>query len=122
MALCTIALGLAPSFWLYLAFMGLFGIALPLYNTPSAVLLQEHVEQDYMGRVFSILSMLSTSLMPLGMLIFGPLADALRIEWILLGTGILMLATGLLALGNRRLIEAGLPASTAPSASAGQPL
>ena len=121
MALCTLALGLAPSFWLYLAFMAVFGVCLPLYNTPSATLIQEHVEEAYMGRVFSILSMLSTSLMPLGMLVFGPLADALRIEWILLGTGALMLATGILALGNRRLIEAGVPISTGQAVKAGPP-
>lgn len=109
MAGCTVALGLAPWFWLYLAFMALFGIAMPFFNTPSSVMLQEHVEPDYMGRVFGFLTMLSTSLMPLGMLVFGPLADAVRIEWLLLGTGVGMALVGFLALGQRRLMEAGLP-------------
>ena len=109
MAGCTVALGFAPPFWLYLAFMGLFGISMPLYNTPSTVMIQEHVEGDYMGRVFSILTMLMTSAMPLGMLVFGPLADAVRIEWILIATGIVMLAHGLRVLGSRRLMEAGEP-------------
>jgi MFS transporter, DHA3 family, macrolide efflux protein len=111
MAACTIALGLAPAFWLYLVFMGLFGVALPFFNTPSSVMIQEQVDQAYMGRVYSVLSMLSTSLMPLGMLVFGPLADALRIEWMLLGTGAVMLFHGLRVLGNRRLMEAGIRAS-----------
>jgi DHA3 family macrolide efflux protein-like MFS transporter len=113
MAGCTIALGLAPPFWLYLAIMGIFGISMPIYNTPGTVMIQEHVEGDYMGRVFSILTMLMTSAMPLGMLIFGPLADAVRIEWILIASGVVMLLHGLRALGSRRLMEAGEPVTPA---------
>jgi DHA3 family macrolide efflux protein-like MFS transporter len=107
MAACTLALGLTPWFWLYLAVMTLFGIALPFFNTPSGVLLQETVESDYLGRVFSILSMVATSLMPLSMLLFGPLADLVRIEWLLLGTGALMVPLALLTLGEKKLMEAG---------------
>jgi len=111
MGLCTLGLGLAPAFWLYLAFMGLFGIAMPLFNTPWSVMLQEHVENDYLGRVFGVFGMLSSSLMPVSMLLFGPLADLLPIERILLATGAAMLLEGFLALGRPRLMEAGLPAA-----------
>jgi DHA3 family macrolide efflux protein-like MFS transporter len=114
MGACAIGLGLVPAFWPYLAVMAFFGVALPFYNTPSAVLLQEHVEGDYMGRVMSIMSMLSTSIMPLGMLLFGPLAEVARIEWILMATGALMLAALLFVPLNRRLLEAGrIPAPAA---------
>ncbi len=108
MALCTIALGLVPYFWLYLAVMVLFGVAMPFYNTPSSVMIQEHVEGDYLGRVFSVMTMLFTSMMPLSMLVFGPLAEVVKIEWILLGTGILMLALSLMVPFNKRLMEYGL--------------
>lgn len=120
MALCTVALALAPWFWLYLAIMGLFGLAIPLFNSPSTVMLQEHIEEAYLGRVFSILTMIGTSVMPLGMLLFGPLADALKIEWILLATGAGMLFLSLLAFGDRRLLEMGepIPATAAPRAEA----
>jgi DHA3 family macrolide efflux protein-like MFS transporter len=115
MAGLTVVLGLAPAFWLYLAAMGAFGLALPFFNTPSGVLLQDHVEGDYLGRVFGILTMISTSIMPLGMLLFGPLAELVRIEWMLIGTGVLMAGLGLAALANRRLVEAGRkPAAPAP--------
>ena len=113
MALCTIGLGLAPWIWLYLAVMGVFGVAPPLFNSPSALMIQEHGEQEYMGRVFSVLTMLSTSIMPIGMLIFGPLADIVRIEWLLVPTGTAMLAHGIAVLGNRRLIETGVPVKPA---------
>lgn len=117
MAALTIVLGLAPAFWLYLAAMAAFGLALPFFNTPSGVMIQDHVEGEYLGRVFSILTMISTSIMPLGMLLFGPLAEVVRIEWMLLATGALMAGLGVAALGNRRLVEAGRkPAATAPDA------
>ena len=111
MAICTIALGLAPVFWLYLLVMGIFGVSMPLYNTSSAVMIQEHVDQDYMGRVYSVLAMLSTSLMPLGMLIFGPLADIVRIETLLIITGAIMLVHGARVFWDRTLMAAGVPKS-----------
>lgn len=118
MALCTLALGIVGEFWLYLAIMGVFGVTIPFYNTPSMVMIQEHVEEAYMGRVFSVMTMVSTSLMPLGMLVFGPLADAMRIEILLLGTGAAMLALGAVVLGRKRLMEAGLPKAEAPAPAA----
>ena len=106
-AVCTAALGLVPVFWIYLAIMGLTGISMPLFNTPFTVLLQEKVEPDYMGRVFSVFTMISTSVMPLAILVFGPAADLIRIEWLLLGTGALMFIEGLLMRRSRVLLAAG---------------
>ena len=77
---------------------------------PSAVLLQEKVEGDFLGRVFGILGMISSTMMPLGMLLFGPLADIIKIEWLLLATGLLLFIQGFFLLGNKVLIEAGMPA------------
>ncbi len=116
MAACTIALGLAPWFWLYLAAMGVFGLMMPYFNSPSATMIQEHVEQDFLGRVFSVFSMIQTSIMPLGMLAFGPLADIVRIEWLLLGTGAFLMVHALVALGRKRLMEIGEPVGLAPEA------
>jgi len=104
---CTFALGIIPNFWIYLVFMGLVGFAMPMFNTPSTVLLQEKVETDFMGRVFGVLVMISSTMMPLGMLVFGPLADIIKIEWLLIGTGALLFIQGFFLLGNKVLIEAG---------------
>jgi len=109
MGVCALAVGLLTDFIPYLAAMAVFGIAMPFFNTPSAVMIQEHVEEAFLGRVFSVMSMLSTSLMPLGMLLFGPLAELVRIELLLVVTGALLLLLVPLALGNKRLMEAGVP-------------
>lgn len=99
MAICAMGLGFIPAFWPYLACMAVFGIAMPLLNTPATVLLQERVEEGYMGRVFSVLAMISSALMPLSMLAFGPVAEIVRVEWLLAGSGaLLLLMTGLMSL------------------------
>lgn len=110
MGVCIFVLGIVPLFWIYLAFMALFGVAMPIFNRPATVLLQEKVEEDYLGRVFGVMGMISTSMIPLGMLIFGPIADVIKIEWLLVGTGIFMIILTIFLGRNKVLIEAGKPA------------
>ncbi|GEM_PF-3387931 len=47
-ALCTLALGIVPVFWVYLSLMVVSGVALPLFNTPFVVTLQ--VQTVFFGR------------------------------------------------------------------------
>ena len=132
MGVCTVLLGLMPTFALYLAPMALFGLALPFYNTGATVLLQEQVDPRFLGRVFSLFTMLMTSMMPLGMLVFGPLAEAVDIAWLLLGTGAVILALVALLPSDARLgasraprpggfADPDAPASDAPAAPSSAP-
>lgn len=109
MAVSTFALGIVPVFWVYLAIMAVFGVAMPIFNTPTTVMLQEKVDENYLGRIFGVFGMISTSMMPIGMLIFGPLADVVKIEWLLVGTGLFMLVLTVFFVRNKRLVEAGMP-------------
>lgn len=110
MAACTVVLGFSIPLWTYLAVMGLFGLSMPIFGTPAMVMLQERVDPNYLGRVLSVMTMISSSLMPLGMLLFGPLADVIAIEWLLIGTGIAMVFLSVLFLSNKPLLEAGIKA------------
>ncbi len=107
-AFCIIALGIVPNFYIYLTFMGFIGIAMPIFNTPSTVLLQEKVEPDYLGRVFGVFGMISSSMMPLGMLVFGPIADMIRIEYLLIGTGSLLFVLSFFLIRNKSLVNNGV--------------
>jgi DHA3 family macrolide efflux protein-like MFS transporter len=109
MGFCTFALGVVPVFWIYLFFMGLTGISMPIFNTPFTVLLQQKIEADFLGRVFGVLGMISSIMMPVGMLVFGPISDFIKIEWLLIGTGIVMLIQSVVMLSDKVLIEAGKP-------------
>lgn len=109
MGVCTVALGVIPWFVPYLAVMGLFGVMIPVFNTPGTVVLQERVEDEFRGRVYGVMTMITTIMMPLGMVVFGPVADAVRIEYLLVGTGVGLSAIAFLLSVNRTLAAAGEP-------------
>ncbi|HHV08706.1 MAG TPA: MFS transporter [Clostridiales bacterium] len=102
-------LGVVPNFWVYLGVMLLCGATMPLFNTPSMTLLQSKIEPDKMGRVFSVMMMFSGLAMPLGMVVFGPLGDVVRIEWLLIASGMVIFISGFALLRARSLIEIGKP-------------
>lgn len=89
-----------------LAFLGIFesstftlfaflafclGTVVPFYTTAVTTLFQEKVEAQYHGRVFAILFMIGSAAIPLGTVIFGPLADIFPIENLLAVTSGLQL-------------------------------
>lgn len=107
MGIQTIVLGFNPVFWLYLVLMGAIGLMLPFYNTPAFVLIQEKVDPDYLGRIFSVMGMISSSMMPIGMMVFGPLADFIDIGWLLIFSGLCMSLTTLMLVMNKPLLAQG---------------
>ncbi len=91
---CFALLGVVGTFPLFLLVMGVAGFFLPVHTTAQTVLIQERVDEGMMGRVFSVLQLLPGAMMPLGMLLFGPLGDAVRVENILVITGTLQVVLG----------------------------
>lgn len=90
--LIMIGLGFAPAFVVYLALNTLIGVTSPCYNTPITVSIQERVDPAMHGRVFSLMQIATSCALPLGMVFFGPLADSIRIQWLLIISGGLVLA------------------------------
>lgn len=109
MGMSTVALGMIPIFWIYMTIMGIFGLVMPLFSTPVTVLFQEKVEEAYLGRVFGVYGMIHSVTMPIGMLIFGPLADVIKIEYLLVVSGAAILLLCMFMVGSKELIEAGKP-------------
>lgn len=85
----SIGLGLSPNVWIFFGFMFLVGLAVPFFSTPSMTLLQESVEPERQGRVFGFVGIVMAVAMPIGMVVFGPLADVVPIEWLLIAAGVL---------------------------------
>jgi DHA3 family macrolide efflux protein-like MFS transporter len=75
--------------------MTLSGIPMPMFSAPATTLLQELVEPDMQGRVFGVNMLISHSVMPVGLMIFGPLADVVAIETILAVASALLVLPGL---------------------------
>ena len=109
----TLGLGLVPWFAPYLVLLALIGVSIPMFNTPATVMLQEKVEPAFLGRVFGVMGMIQSVAMPAGMLLFGPLADAVRIEWLLVGSGAVMTLQGFILMRNKVLMTAGERATAA---------
>ncbi|MDD3304222.1 MAG: MFS transporter [Clostridia bacterium] len=85
----SIFLGLPFGFIFYLIVMGIMGVTMPLFNTPFITMFQENVEPEKQGRVFSLISIITGGTIPISMMLYGPLADYVKIEYILISIGIL---------------------------------
>lgn len=106
----TIGLGVVENFPVYLGILVVQGLTIPFYNTPATVMLQEKVDPEYMGRVFSVMGMLSSSVMPIGMLLFGPISDAVEIRWILVVCGVVLVLVAICVLMSKKFVQNGLTA------------
>lgn len=93
---CFSLLGVAGNFTVYLLFMGAAGLFMPVIATAQTVLIQETAKPTMLGRVFSIIQMISGCAMPIAVLFFGPLADVITVEKILIISGMLLALVGVL--------------------------
>jgi DHA3 family macrolide efflux protein-like MFS transporter len=88
--------GWSGSFAVYLTIMLVLGGAVSFFSTTTVTLFQEQVEGEMQGRVFGVQGITVALAMPVGMLIFGPLADVISIEWITIIAGALMVGVTLI--------------------------
>jgi len=75
-------LGLSWNFASFLVFLGVAGLFWPVLSAAQTVYVQETAPQKMLGRVFSVIQLMITGIVPLGILFFGPLADVVRVETI----------------------------------------
>ncbi|MDR1131061.1 MAG: MFS transporter [Oscillospiraceae bacterium] len=101
----TVLFGVIPNFWVYLGVMLLCGCTVPLFNTASMTLMQSKIPPELMGRIFGAVTMLSGLAMPVGMLLFGPLGDVIKIEWLLIVTGVMLILGGFVLRGRKELFR-----------------
>lgn len=97
-------LGIVSGFAIYLAVMLVAGIFMPIFNTAATVMIQENVEEQMLGRMFSIIQIMISLVMPIGMLVFGPLADIIKIEYMMVGTGLLLAVLAVYIFSNKSIL------------------
>lgn len=93
---CFACLGLVGNFWLFVSLVGVSGFFVPPLMTAQTVFVQETVEDAMLGRVFSLFHIIVSLSMPVAILFFGPLSDVVAIEHILLVSGTVLTATGII--------------------------
>lgn len=86
------AMGLVRSFPLYLALMALYGVALTMVQTAATTLVQESAEGAMQGRMFGLMSAMYSGFLPVGMAVFGPLADRVPLQAIMVLSGAALIA------------------------------
>ena len=88
LSIMTIGMGISTYFVLYLAMMFVYSIALTMIQTATTTIIQENAQESMLGRVFGLMGAMYSGFLPIGMAIFGPLADMLPLQGIMVGSGI----------------------------------
>ena len=78
------------------------GLASAICMGPMRTIIQTEADEKMVGRVFGLDTTLSTLGMPLGMLIFAPLADVIPISLVFIIGGVLTLPIGIYLFGQAR--------------------
>lgn len=101
----VIGLGTVRNLILFLIVDVLNGVASAICVGPMRTVMQTESDESMTGRVFGLDTMLSTLGMPLGMLIFAPLADVIPIAWVFIAGGLLAMPVAwyVLALSRKHI-------------------
>jgi DHA3 family macrolide efflux protein-like MFS transporter len=117
-AVLNVALGFSPNLWVFYGFMFLFGLIVPAFSAPFMTLIQETSDPEKLGRVFSYVGIVMALATPIGMVAFGPLADVVSVQLLLVlggvATALVMLVAMLVPSGRAAMRAAREPAPEDP--------
>lgn len=99
----AIGMGLSKNFILYLALMLVYGVALTMVQTATTTLIQEKAEESMQGRVFGLMGSMYAGFLPVGMAVFGPLADVIPLQWVMIGSGMALVFLAMFVRANREM-------------------
>jgi DHA3 family macrolide efflux protein-like MFS transporter len=99
---CSIGLGFTSVsiFYTTIASMFFMGVGLAFVNAPLAAIMNSVIVKDMQGRVFSLYGSIVSAVIPLGLVIAGPVADTLGIRslyWIAAGAWLVILPMAMLS-------------------------
>lgn len=99
---------LPPTFtgWILFVILAAFmGGAGNVHSIPLVAYMQETIPAEKMGRAFSVMTLISSLTMPIGLLFASPFAEKLGVEtWFLIsGVGILLLTFAIILISNLRI-------------------
>lgn len=97
----AIGMGLSKNFILYLVLMALYGVALTMVQTTITTLLQQNTDITMQGRAFGLMSSMYSGCYPVSMVIFGLMADAIPLQWIMISSGIALIMIAFITQTNK---------------------
>lgn len=112
---CSIGLGLTTEKYFYTTIIAMIfmGVGNAMVNTPLTAIMNSIIPRDMQGRVFSLYGSIVMLMIPLGLVIAGPVADWLGIRslyWIASGAWLIvlplaMLSKPLMNLENQKAVD-----------------
>ena len=102
MGVSVVGLGVVHNLLAYLLIDVVNGLASAICMGPMRTIIQTEADEKMVGRVFGLDTTMSTLSMPLGMLIFAPLADVIPISLVFIIGGVLTLPIGIYLFGQAR--------------------
>ncbi|MEG1756526.1 MAG: hypothetical protein RR297_10380 [Clostridia bacterium] len=113
--LLAIGMGTIEDFVICLVPMAVSGVALTMAQTSSTTPLQEKISPEMLGRVFGLFGAIFSGFLPVGMVVFGPLADVVSMRLLMVVSVVALLIMPALIVMSRQffLQEAEAGAATA---------
>jgi DHA3 family macrolide efflux protein-like MFS transporter len=108
LGLGTIVIGIPFNFFFYVSMWAVVGFFVAISSPLLVGLIQEKVNPEYIGRVFSVYGLINSISMPLGMLVFGPISDFYDISLIILLSGVGMVLIAIVPFFMKNLIKEGV--------------
>jgi len=108
LGLGTIVIGIPFNFFFYVSMWAVVGFFVAISSPLLVGLIQEKVNPEYIGRVFSVYGLINSISMPLGMLVFGPISDFYDISMIILLSGLGMVIIAIVPFFMKNLIKEGV--------------
>lgn len=96
-------MGFSKNIYIYLILMSIFGVMLTVIQASITTMLQEKTESSMQGRVFGFMNSLYSFCYPLGMLIFGPIADFIQLTFLMLCSGFFLILISILILNKQKI-------------------
>ncbi len=109
-------MGLAPAamLWVGIAAMFIMGFGGPMANGPIFAILQSTVRPEMQGRVMSLLNAGASAMMPIALIIAGPLADRIGVQTMYVVGGVVCAAVAVACVFVRPLMRIEENAAPAP--------
>lgn len=120
-AILTAGLAPASAFWLAVGSMAVGGFMMPVCMAPIQALVQKSVTPTMQGRVLSLFDSISTAIAPVSVALAGPVFDSLGPQVWYVGAGVLALLIGVRGFATSRVLNLGMPASSAADSAPPRP-
>jgi DHA3 family macrolide efflux protein-like MFS transporter len=103
---CSAMLAVMDNFWGYIFFMFMSGVFMPLYDAPAQTLIETKASPVYLGRIFSVATMIMTVGLPLGSIVIAPLEERnlLPIKLVIFIPGVIIALSSIYFFANRSKI------------------